>query len=240
MAATWDVIREHIETNELSLPMPTIESHVRALFGVPIEQRGVAWETFLKNRDHRVHLVAKEIEGFVENFKALPTNAEVVSTTDVDESSLPGAEAAIDFGDIPLAKTPEPDVPQETKVPVPDKERIGAGPDFTRPPEVMEAIERIARVCGNQWRTALLDSMRIPNDSVLEWAKQSEDHIHEVSRLIHGDHKYGVLNAIRFVTKKMDEKSRLGFINERCMAAGGKMTFEIENFLYVVKDMTKT
>jgi hypothetical protein len=229
---TWDMIRDFLEANGSRARMPSIESHVDALFGLQQEQRGPAWAQFYDAALlARVPITATNIKAWVDNYKALP-----VETETVDEPKDISFE---DESEKPKEEISQEEVPHGTKEAVaadvtpesgPLTQTPGQGPLFEHPERVRVAIEKIALACGGddldrraEWRSILKDPLKIAFQDLLDWADHGNDDIRRIAGLATGNLRKGLHTAMRIVNGVIDSRTTLNFLFNRCQAEGGRL-----------------
>jgi hypothetical protein len=107
-----------------------------------------------------------------------------------------------------------------------DEQSADAQPQPERSPAELQAIERILRLCAGHdpegeasYRRAL---SRVQTDDLLDWNREPDENIPKVARLIYGDFKKGVREALRIVRCVIDERTPLSFLINHCIADGGR------------------
>jgi hypothetical protein len=248
MALTWDLVREYLDGQGLSVRMPVLESHVEALFG--IEDPGPLWAQYYQEAtQQQVPITANAIRQWVENHKALPVQAEeVLQTGEGGSASGAGGEQ----GEITFEEVQE--VPQGTQEAVgatvtssspPLTQTPGEGPVFKHPPEVLKAIEKIVKACSGSdkeneanWRRILSDPVKIKFEQILAWANEDEENILKIARLIHGDFNAGLRTAIRIVKRTIDGRTTLSHLENYCLAQGGRWEHIDGEFRILVTKLT--
>ena len=123
-----------------------------------------------------------------------------------------------------------PEAPESNQ----DKESAGADPQRERSDEELQAIERIVRLCSRSnpegeasYRRAL---SKVQFEDLLDWNREPDENIPRVMRLIHGDFKKGLRQALRIVRDPIDDQTRLGQLENLCNSSNGSFQCAHGNF----------
>ena len=223
LSSTWMALKGHFE-NDDNIDLPTFENHVTKLFPLPPERRGPAWAAYKKEMGDR-RPTGPSIESFVEKFLALPADPQPDMFAAPAAATLPeeadGLEADLSSLDLP----PGNGLPPEN---IPPPAATDAE-NHQRSTRAMEAIERIAGLCGEGFRDALLTKFRLTDKDIIAWAKESDENVVSISSMVMATN-VGVTKAIRWVNKVIDDKTQLSELKSRALHLGG--TFELDEPAY--------
>jgi hypothetical protein len=247
LSASWDAIKKDLGDDPI--PMPTIESHLEALFKIPaLADRATAWRRLRSQVETEGRrLTARLVELYVDKFLALPAQTEPVhgpngataeKTLDETDDNLEMASPAEELDELGISQqsTPAAEAPlglDATKPAVVTAETT----TYTRSPEALKAIDRIGRICGPGWKKVLLDEPRkLLDQDLMNWAAHPDDQdVMRISRILESSTGTGVARAIRYLHNPISEKTTLGELENRCIAEGGKWEYEKPGFRFVVE-----